>query len=90
MAPARRPGACALRQTGAWSPFDAKSRINTLRTSVTFMHHVNKLTNVLLNRLFLFFIHLKLELLTQFPDSNDKNIFYLSKIDHNSNIELLN
>ena len=35
------------------------------------------LTLVLLNCLFLFFIHLKLELLTQFPASNDEkeNIF---------------
>ena len=35
------------------------------------------LTLVLLNCLFPFFIHLKLELLTQFPASNDeKYIFY--------------
>ena len=39
-------------------------------------------TLVLLNGLFLFFIHTKLELLTQFPTSNDKkHSLYLRKID---------
>ena len=32
---------------------------------------------LLLNCLVLFFIHLKLELLTQFPASNDEKYFYL-------------
>ena len=35
------------------------------------------LTLVLLNCFKLFFIHLKLELLTQFPASNDEKYFYL-------------
>ena len=39
------------------------------------------LTLVLLNCLKLFFIHFKLELLTQFPASNDEKYFYLWKID---------
>ena len=40
------------------------------------------LTLLLLNCLFLFFIHLKLELLTQFPASNDENIFIFMKDRH--------
>ena len=35
---------------------------------------------LLLRELFLFFIHLKLELLTQFPTSNDENYLYIEKI----------
>ena len=35
------------------------------------------LTLTLINYLFLFFIHLKLELLTQFPASNNENKLYL-------------
>ena len=38
------------------------------------------LTILMRNCLFLFFIHLKLELLTQFPASNDEMYFDLSKI----------
>ena len=38
------------------------------------------LTLVLLNCFKLFFIHLKLELLTQFPASKDEKYFYLWKI----------
>ena len=36
---------------------------------------------MMLNCLSLFFIHLKLELLTQFPAPNDEKYYYLSKID---------
>ena len=35
------------------------------------------LTSLLLHCLLLFFIHLKLELLTRFPASNDEKYFYL-------------
>ena len=45
------------------------------------------LIRVLLNCLFIFFIHLKLEFLKQFPASNDKKYFHLWEI-HISKIAL--
>ena len=39
------------------------------------------LTLVLLNRVYCIFRHLKLELLPQFPASNDKKYLYFLKID---------
>ena len=44
---------------------------------------------LLLSCLLLFFVHLKLELLTKFPASNDEKSIYLRKI-NNSQIELFN
>ena len=49
--------------------------------------HYSILTFILPNRLFLFFIHLKMELVTQFPASNNKIYLYLWKI-YFSNIEV--
>ena len=43
---------------------------------LSFVDHVSLLTLVLLNCFKLFFIHLKQELLTQFPASNDEKYFY--------------
>ena len=44
---------------------------------------------MLLNCLFLFFIHLKLELLTQLPASNDEKDLFLFMKNYICNIELL-
>ena len=43
------------------------------------------LTLVLLNCLFIFFIHLKLESLTQFPALNDENMFFLMSLIYDNN-----
>ena len=45
-------------------------------------HSIKVLTIVLRNCLFPVFIHLKLELLTQYPVSNDENYLYLRKNKH--------
>ena len=48
-------------------------------------HYIFLLTHVLLNCLWVFFIHLKLESLTQFPASNEWKIILLKKSRHLSN-----
>ena len=51
------------------------------KVSTVALPHSIVLTLVLLNCLFLFFIHLKLKLLKRFPASNDEKYFRLWKLD---------
>ena len=54
--------------------------MSVIRKNMAYRKKVNHV--ILMNGLFKFFIHLKLELLTQFPASNDE------KCDYNNIIEL--